>query len=339
MASTAAKINARVITRLIILFSKNESRVQVHLRSSLYTVRLLFVPMTMIFPGRLWYGEKGKKAVALDLDISRILVEGVQISGKFRYLPVSYLLELEDPASPTGKTTKKVALKIVFPRMRSPFPLKPGYDETKPDRVVVVNFANIENSEVLQAFLEMNKAINLHILTQIHNNYEDWFQAASDAALEFKDIEKMMPPLVRDGWSKKENKKFPDMIDLKVRAITSKKTGVPTLQCGFWGQTGKRIELQRDIKLQRNDLVLVGLLDRIYAQPGKLYLKYAAQEVKIYESIDSFEMSDVCRVIEDTETPPNRTIKRLRDADDSDKENQPPEGAKQQVVVDAVEDF
>lgn len=107
--------------------------------------------------------------------------------------------------------------------------------------------------------------------------------------------------IVRSGLSKKEQKSYPDMIDLKVRAIPNK-AGTLVLQCGLWDQNNQFIELQDDIQLARSDVVAIGLLERIYAQKDHLYLKYLAMQVKVYPNQDTYEIFDVCSATE-TDAP------------------------------------
>lgn len=115
-------------------------------------------------------GETGQRARVAPLDVRRVLAGPPQVSGRFRFLTAVYVCDTCEKDDNGQPITTKIPLKVQFPKMYAPFKLKHGYDETSPDRVMTLSFANLENREDLKSFHQMNVSLR-H--AQIYDHHEE----------------------------------------------------------------------------------------------------------------------------------------------------------------------
>ncbi len=211
------------------------------------------------------------------LDHENIRIGPPQTLGKsgLQACPVAYM-----------DGTKQRPLEVQFPLFYSPFEMNfpyspPGQPVKKSQRKVSVSFKGEDHRPELTSFREMVEGIDNRFIDVLLENYTAWFghRAQKNFKKNRDTIGMIVQPLIRPP--KKGD--YPDMIDLKI-TVKNPNDAAPQIECAFWNEDDQALETAEEINLRGANIVVVAVLEWIYCASGKLYPKFRAVQIKIYEA-------------------------------------------------------
>lgn len=171
---------------------------------------------------------------------------------------------------------------IQFPRMYCPFPLGiPMDDQKKNQRTVTVNFRDEENRRELQKFREMWDAVRVHLVEVITHNYVLWFGGRKKISKNYDQVDEMLFGLIRDGYSKKQDKVFPDSMLLKI-GVRGTRTNSPSMTAAFFDENNQLLQSEEELHLAGADIVTTAQLSEIWCVSKSLYPRFELGQCKIY---------------------------------------------------------
>jgi len=154
------------------------------------------------------YKTNNAEPVYLDLDPEKICLSApVKRYGGSQCCEISYEHE-----------GQHIPLKLQFPPMHAPFAFRRSAWQgvSRNYFEFSTSFYGEEARPELQDLRTLLESIQLQLISILHENYEEWFSGDPRVGPKSQEsMNEMTIPLIKSGWSPKQNKMFEDTINFK----------------------------------------------------------------------------------------------------------------------------
>lgn len=174
-----------------------------------------------------------------------------------------------------------VPLCLQFPRMFSPFPLGKPYDDSSRNRHLTLGFHGEEDRPELVAFRGLLDSINRALIETLVENKEDWFLSGRSSRKRHMTADTIRAgyhEFVKDGYSEKSSRNYPDNITLKIQVRKD------MMEATFFDENNCYIESTDTLEVTQSDIIAVATLSEMWFINEQFYPKFKLRQAKVFQN-------------------------------------------------------